>query len=164
MYRLAYRNFGTYQSWVVNHSVTAGSSVGERWYEFRSSPTSANLSVYQQGTHAPDGAFRWMGSIAQDKVGNLALGYSLSSSSTFPSIFITGRTPADALGTMDQEVPIVNGTGSQIDTANRWGDYTSMAIDAADDCTFWYTNQYYAVTDLFNWSTRLAAFKFKSCR
>jgi hypothetical protein len=164
MYRLAYRNFGDHQTWLVSHSVTAGSSVGERWYEFRSPATNANLSVYQQGTFAPDGNYRWMGSLAMDKVGNIALGYSQSSSTVFPSIFVTGRTPGDALGTMRSEVPIVNGTGSQVDTVSRWGDYTSMAIDAADDCTMWYTNQYYSVTDFFNWSTRVASLKFSTCR
>jgi hypothetical protein len=138
--------------------------VGERWYEFRSSSESTNLRVYQQGTYAPDTAYRWMGSIAQDKMGNLALGYSVSSRSMFPSIFFTGRTASDPLGVLAGEQPIVNGTGSQLDTASRWGDYTSMALDAADDCTFWYTNQYYQITARFNWSTRLASIRFNNCR
>jgi hypothetical protein len=164
MYRLAYRNFGDHQSWLVNHSVDVGTSVGERWYEFRAPPASTNLSVFQQGTYAPDATFRWMGSIAQDKAGNIALGYSASSKSLFPSIFITGRSARDALGTLAREVPIQFGAGSQVDTGSRWGDYTSMALDAADDCTFWYTNQYYSLTDSFAWSTRVASFKFNNCR
>ena len=105
-----------------------------------------------------------MGSIAQDKMGNMALGYSASSKRLFPSIFITGRNAGDAPGSLAQEIPVVFGTGSQVDTVSRWGDYTSMAIDAADDCTFWYTNQYYSVTDAFAWSTRLASFRFDNCR
>jgi hypothetical protein len=164
MYRLAYRNFGDHQSWVVNHSVDVGSSVGERWYEFRAPARSTNLTVFQQGTFAPDSTFRWMGSIAQDKAGNIALGYSASSRRLFPSIFISGRSAGDALGTLAPEVAITLGTGSQVDTVSRWGDYTSMALDAADDCTFWYTNQYYTLTDSFAWSTRVASFKFNNCR
>jgi hypothetical protein len=164
MYRLAYRNFsGDHQTWLVSHSVTAGSSVGERWYEFRAPENSTSLSVYQQGTFAPDSSYRWMGSIAMDQSQDIALGYSVSSSTLYPSISYTGRVPGDALGTMETEASIVSGTGSQLDTSNRWGDYTSMAIDAADDCTFWYTDEYYLTTTSFDWSTRLASLKFPSC-
>src|SRR6266850_1850616 len=163
MYRLAYRNFSDHQTWLVSHSVTAGSSVGERWYEFHAPENSTSLSVFQQGTFAPDSNYRWMGSIAMDSAQDIALGYSISSPSMYPSISYTGRVPSDALGTMESEAQIVAGTGSQSFTANRWGDYTSMAIDGADGCTFWYTNQYYMVTAQFDWSTRLASFKFPSC-
>jgi uncharacterized membrane protein len=163
MYRLAYRNFSDHQTWLVSHSVTAGSSVGERWYEFRAPENSTSLSVFQQGTFAPDSNYRWMGSIAMDSAQDIALGYSISSPSMYPSISYTGRVPSDALGTMESEAQIVAGTGSQTFTVHRWGDYTSMAIDGADDCTFWYTNQYYMVTAQFDWSTRLASFKFPSC-
>jgi hypothetical protein len=164
MYRLAYRNFsGNHQTWLVSHSVTAGSSVGERWYEFRAPENSTTLSVYQQGTFAPDSNFRWMGSIAMDQNQNILLGYSVSNSSIFPSISYTGRAPTDPLGTMQSEASIIAGAGSQINTSNRWGDYTSMAIDAADDCTMWYTNEYYMLTASFDWSTRLASLKFNGC-
>src|SRR6516165_7016129 len=164
MYRLAYRNFSAdHQTWLVSHSVTAGSSVGERWYEFRAPENSTTLSVYQQGTFAPDSKFRWMGSIAMDQNQNIILGYSVSSSSVFPSISYTGRAPTDPLDTMQSEASIQAGAGSQINTSNRWGDYTSMALDAADDCTFWYTNQYYMSTASFDWSTRLASLKFSGC-
>jgi len=163
MYRLAYRNFSDHQTWLVSHSVTAGSSVGERWYEFHAPETSTSLSVYQQGTFAPDSSYRWMGSIAMDSAQDIALGYSVSSSSLYPSISYTGRVAGDALGTMESEASIISGTGSQSDTSNRWGDYTSMALDGADDCTFWYTNEYYTVTATFDWSTRLASLKFPGC-
>jgi hypothetical protein len=164
MYRLAYRNFsGDHQAWLVSHSVTASTSVGERWYEFRAPETSTSLSVFQQGTFAPDTKYRWMGSIAMDSAQDIALGYSVSSSSVFPSISYTGRVSTDALGTMETEASIIAGAGSQISTSNRWGDYTSMAIDAADDCTFWYTAEYYMVTASFDWSTRLASLKFPNC-
>jgi len=104
-----------------------------------------------------------MGSLAMDQSQDIALGYSLSSSSIFPTIMYTGRQVTDPAGTMESEAQIFAGTGSQTDTSNRWGDYTSMAIDAADDCTFWYTNQYYVTTASFDWSTRLASFKFNNC-
>jgi hypothetical protein len=80
-----------------------------------------------------------------------------------PSINYTRQTVGDAVGTMEAEATIVNGTGSQKDTSDRWGDYSSMAIDAADGCTFWYTNQYYMITASFDWSTRLASIRFPNC-
>jgi hypothetical protein len=168
MYRLAYRNFGDHQTWLVAHdATTAAGQVGERWYEFRAPETSSVPTLYQSGTFAGplgDTNFRWMGSIAMDKMGDIALGYSISSRQIFPSINYTGQTAGDPLGTMGSEATIINGTGSQKDTGSRWGDYTSMALDAADDCTFWYTNQYYASIAAFAWSTRLASLKFPSCR
>jgi len=161
MYRLAYRNFGDHESLVVTHSVAAGSSTGARWYELRSPGTTP--SVYQQGTYAPDASFRWMGSIAMDQVGNIALGYSVSSSTMHPAIRYTGRVPSDPLGTLEAETSILEGTGSQTRNLNRWGDYSSMSIDPVDDCTFWYTNEYLNSNGTFNWNTRIASFKFSSC-
>jgi hypothetical protein len=105
-----------------------------------------------------------MPSIAMDKVGNLALGYSASDSSTHPAIRYTGRLSTDALNTMGIENRIIAGTGSQTTGLNRWGDYSSMAIDPVDDCTFWYANEYLASNGTFNWHTRLASFKFPSCQ
>ena len=163
MYRLAYRNFGDHESLVVDHSVTAGSSVGVRWYELRS--PNGTPTVYQQGTYAPDSAYRWMGSIAMDKSGNIGLGYSVSGSSLFPGIRYTGRLAGDPLGQMTQgEGTIVNGGGSQNSSnLSRWGDYTSLSIDPADDCTFWYTNEYLAASGSFNWHTRIGSFKLLGC-
>ena len=160
MYRLAYRNFGTYESMVVNHSVNTGNgNTGVRWYEIHS--PGGTPTVYQQGTYAPDSHYRWMGSIAMDQTGNIALGYSVSSSTMNPSIRFTGRIPSDVLGTMGTEQTILNGTGSQTNYT-RWGDYSSLTIDPIDDCTFWYTTEYLQSTG-FNWSTRIASFKFTSC-
>jgi hypothetical protein len=168
MYRLAYRNFKTskkgFQQFLVSHAVTGpNNQVAERWYEFRAFENSTVLHVYQQSTFAPDTTNRWMGSIAADKMSNILLGYSTSSSSMYPTVSYTGRLRTDPLNTMESEATVFAGTGSQTDTSNRWGDYTSMAIDAADGCTFWYTNQYYTVTTSFDWSTRLASFKFPNC-
>ncbi|HUY77283.1 MAG TPA: hypothetical protein VMV29_10960 [Ktedonobacterales bacterium] len=161
MFRLAYRNFGSYASMVVNHSVTVGTSVGVRWYELR--VTSGSVSVYQQGTFAPNSNFRWMGSIAMDKVGDIALGYSESSKSLHPSMAYTGRVPTDALGTMESENLFLTGGGSQTGSLHRWGDYSDMTVDPVDDCTFWYTNEYLKSTGSFNWSTEIVSFKFPGC-
>jgi hypothetical protein len=161
MYRLAYRNFGDHEALVVNHSVTAGASVGIRWYEIRG--VSGTPVVYQSGTFAPDSSYRWMGSIAMDKVGNIAVGYSVSSSTLRPSIRYTGRAPTDALGTLQAETSLLTGGGSQTGSLSRWGDYSAMTIDPTDDCTFFYTNEYLKSSGSFNWSTQIASFKFPSC-
>jgi hypothetical protein len=166
MYRLAYRNFGTHQSLVVNHSVDVAGSAAVRWYELRLS--GGNPVVHQQGTYAPDSTFRWMGSIAQDRVGNIAVGYSQSSATSYPSIRFAGRRVGDPLGTLTTgETTVVNGRGSQFgnppELAFRWGDYTSMAVDPSDDCTLWYTNQYQPANGLFNWHTRIASFVLPGC-
>lgn len=162
MHRLAYRNFGDHESLVVNHSVTAGSSVGVRWYEIRN-PNGA-ATVYQSGTYAPDSSYRWMGSIAMDKVGNIAVGYSVSSSSLHPGIRYTGRASTDPLGMLQGEnTVLISNNGSQNGGLNRWGDYSAMTIDPGDDCTFFYTNEYLKVSGSFNWSTQITSFKFPSC-
>jgi uncharacterized membrane protein len=162
MYRMAYRNFGDHDALVVNHSVAAGSSVGVRWYELRS-PFNGAFTLYQQGTFAPDSTYRWMASAAMDGAGDIAIGYSASSSSLFAAIRYTGRTPSDALGTMRAETSLLEGAGSQTGGLSRWGDYTAMRIDPSDDCTFWYTNQYQPSTGSFNWATFIGSFKFSNC-
>src|SRR5205823_14486866 len=166
MYRLAYRNFGDHESVMVNHSVAVSgkrhsSVTGVRWYELRN--PNGTPTVFQQGTYSPDATSRWMGSIAMDKVGDIALGYSASSSSVFPSVRYTGRTASDALGTMQAENIIKAGGGSQLPNLSRWGDYSAMTVDPADDCTFWYTNEYLKASGTFNWSTMIASFKFPGC-
>src|SRR5882757_5204956 len=161
MFRLAYRNFGDHESLVVNHSVMAGSSVGVRWYEIRS--PNVTPTVFQQGTFSPDSQYRWMGSIAMDQSGDIAVGYSASSSSNFPAVRYAGRVPSDPAGTMESENSIIEGTGSQTNGSSRWGDYSGMSVDPADDCTFWYTNEYLTTNGSFNWKTRIGSFKFTSC-
>ena len=166
MYRLAYRNFGTYAAMVVNHSVKLGTnkknqSTGVRWYELR--VNGGNVSVFQQSTWAPDSAFRWMGSAAMDKVGNIVLGYSKSSSSMFPSIFYTMRNASDPINTMQPEASIFGGTGSQLRTLARWGDYSSLSVDPTDDCTMYFTTEYLAGSGTFNWHTRVGKLKAGNC-
>src|SRR5215468_8970458 len=161
MYRLAYRNLGSHESLVVNHSVVAGSSGGIRWYEIQN--PNGTPTVAQQSTFAPDSNFRWMGSIAMDQAGDIAVGYSVSSSSVNPSVRFTGRTPSDPTSTMEAETNIVSGSGSQNGNLSRWGDYSAMTVDPVDDCTFWYTQEYMKTTGSFNWNTRIANFKFPNC-
>lgn len=160
MYRLAYRNFGDHESLVVNHSVAVGASSGVRWYEIQN-PNGTPV-VAQQSTFAPDGNFRWMGSIAMDVSGDLALGYSISSNNIFPSIAVAGQASADARNTLQPETPVISGTGSQ-EIISRWGDYSAMQVDPSDDCTFWYTQEYLKSSGDFNWNTRIANFKFPGC-
>jgi hypothetical protein len=133
MYRLAFRNFGDHEAMVVNHSVASSGLAAIRWYELRAAVSpSAAWSLYQQGTYAPnDGIHRWMGSIAMDQAGNIAVGYDASGTSHFPSLRYTGRAPGDTLGTMGTESSIKEGGGSQTG-ANRWGDYSALRIDPVD--------------------------------
>jgi len=164
MYRLAYRNFGTHESLVLNHTVDADSAdhAGIRWYEVRD-PGGAP-AIYQEGTYAPDTDHRWMGSIAMDAAGDIALGYSVSSSSIYPSIRYTGRLSGDPLGSMPQgETALMAGSGYQTHSSGRWGDYSMMGIDPVDDCTFWYTQEYIATNGSAPWRTRIGSFKFPSC-
>jgi hypothetical protein len=167
MFRLAYRNFSTFESMVVNHSIkgtgTGNAPSAVRWYEVRS-PGSSPI-IFQSGTvgGGSSSVALWMGSIAEDKNGDIALGYSSSGTTQDPSIKYVGRVPTDAKGKMESPATIVIGTGVQKNSFNRWGDYSSMAIDPTDDCTFWYAQEYYKTTGSFNFDTRLASFKFTTC-
>jgi hypothetical protein len=164
-WRLAYRKFDTYEAMVTNQSVQATpGTAGVRWYEIRR--TNGAYTLFQQGTYAPgDGVHRWMGSIAMDRQGNMALGYSVSNATTvFPGIRYTGRLSGDTAGQMTLgEVSIIEGSGSQLTRNSRWGDYTSMNVDPTDDCTFWYVNEYYQITSLANWQTRIGSFTLPGC-
>lgn len=162
MYRLAYRNFGDHEAWVVTHSVTAGTSVGVRWYELRGL-TTAIPSVYQQSTYAPTADYRWMGSAAMDRMGDIAVGYSVSSGTRYPSIAVSTRAPTDPLGTIGGETFVKNGAGSQTATLSRWGDYSSLTVDPVDDCTFWYSTEYLKASGTFNWSTWITHFTVPGC-
>lgn len=162
MMQLQYRNLGGTESLWVNHTVAAGAAIGfptgVRWYEIRN-PNGAP-SIYQQGTYQPDSNYRWMGSLAVDGQGNMALGYSVSSSSMYPSIRYAGRFANEPLGKLCvPETSLIEGTGAQINGFNRWGDYSAMTVDPTDDLTFWYTNQYYSLTG-DGWKTRIGSFRF----
>jgi hypothetical protein len=167
MYRLVYRNFGDHTTLLVSHSVTAGSSGGARWYEIHNPETGP--TVFQSGTYAPDSSYRWMPSMAMDQNQDIAVGYSKSSANAgdYPSLVYAGRTPGDAAGTLETEVVLQQGQGSQSSGGfDRWGDYTSMTVDPTDDCTFWFTEEYLQATGQnggFNWSTAIGSFTFPGC-
>ena len=161
MYRFAIRHFADHDRAVFNHAVGNGSRVAFRWYEIYDPAGTA--TVNQQGTYAPDGTYRWMGSMAEDQNGDVAVGYSASSSSMHPAIRFTGRVPSDPAGSLESEASIVEGAGSQTGNLSRWGDYTALQVDPSDDCTFWYVDQYQPTSGSFNWATKIASFKFKGC-
>jgi len=163
MYRLQFRKFNDHWSMVVNHTVNAGSGIaGIRWYELRK--TSGAWEVYQQATYAPsDNLYRWMGSMAMDTAGNIALGYSVSGTTIYPSIRYTGRLSTDPLNQMTiTERRIKDGGGCQTSTSQRWGDYSSLRIDPSAPTTFWYTTEYYSTTSSSSWQTRIASFTFEN--
>ena len=170
IWRLAYRNKGAFETMVTNQSVEALPGLGgTRWYEIRR--TGGTYSVHQQGTYALPGVHNWMGSIAADKSGNMALGYSVVNAvDVFPGIRYTGRLAGDPPGQMTLgEGTVISGTAAQASLNSRWGDYTSLNLDPVDDCTFWYVNEYYTVegaaqAPLGNgWQTRIASFKLPGC-
>jgi subtilisin-like proprotein convertase family protein len=170
MFPLHYRRIGEVESLWVNHTVSGTVGASVRWYEIRD--PSGTPFAYQQGTYAPDDDWRWMGSVASDREGNMAIGYSVSSENMYPAIRYAGRLVTDTLNVLGQdEVTMTVGMGSQVGwdlsrPVSRWGDYTAMSVDPVDDCTFWYTNEYYQSQvdgDGAYWSMRIGAFKFDSC-
>jgi uncharacterized repeat protein (TIGR01451 family) len=160
MFRLAYRNFGSREALVGNMSVRSSTVAGIRWYEINHATLGAP-SFVQQSTYQPDTTWRWMGSTAMDGNGNLALGFSASDSTIFPQIRYAGRLATDTPNTLAQgEQHLFDGGGGQHGTNNRWGDYSDLTVDPVDDCTFWYTQEYYATSGTFNWRTRIGKFAF----
>jgi hypothetical protein len=171
MHRLAYRNNGGTES-IMATGITAGATTTPahgaiKWMEWRGAAGSGAPTLFQSGTYDPTpttSEYRWMPSIAMDKAGNVALGYSKSSPSVIPGIYMSGRLSTDTAGTMGAETTVQAGIGVQTSGAgSRWGDYSSMTLDPVDQCTFWYTNEYLKTNGAFNWSTRIASYKFPSC-
>lgn len=164
MYRLVYRNFGSYDALLVTQSVDAqpGSTANLRWWEIRQ-PSANPPEVYQNSNFIPNTDARWMGSAAFDKLGNIGVGYSASSAAMNPAIKVSGRRKTDPKNLLRTEVLVQAGGGSQTGTLTRWGDYSTMQIDPADECTFWYTTQYIGSNGTFNWRTRIASFRFPNC-
>ncbi|OFW28432.1 MAG: hypothetical protein A3G76_04800, partial [Acidobacteria bacterium RIFCSPLOWO2_12_FULL_65_11] len=175
--RLAYRNLGgTRESLVVTHTVNvgadpttaAGHQAAVRYYEFGRNLPSGKFTTLEQATFAPDADSRWMGSAAMDRQGNLAVGYSVSGLLTHPSIRFAGRLAADPPNGLHQgEAELVTGSGVQLSTSGRWGDISALTVDPNDDCTFWYTTEYYTLasqaTSAIGWLTRIGSFKFPGC-
>lgn len=163
-FRLHYRDFGTHKTLIANHAIDINDftdHAGERWYELRKTGAGA-WTLYQSGSYAPDAQHRWMGNAAMNGLGDIGLAYSVSSSSVYPSVRYTGRTTSDPLGQMTMaEGVIATGTGSQLG-GNRWGDYSSITVDPADDETFWYFGEYVQATGSYEWNTKIGSFKVVS--
>jgi hypothetical protein len=157
MFRAQYRNFGDKEVLLLNHTVdaTGQGQAGVRWYELRRAQ-GGSWSVFQQATHAPDTVHRWMGSMAMDGAGNIAVAYSVSSGQTYPGLRVAMRGESDPSGTLGPEATIKDGGGSQTHISARWGDYSSMDVDPAHPCSFWFSSLYYPATTSAGWSTRIA--------
>jgi hypothetical protein len=179
MQKVQYRKIGSQESlWVLNTArPTTGSNTRPQWAQIDVTGGTITTTPVQQGFHAPDTTlYRWMGSLAADTTGNMALGYSTSNGTApnFPSIAYAGRLVTDPAGTLPQtETQLIAGGGSQIFTCGgsnclRWGDYSSMSVDPVDDCTYWYTTEFYETQAQGSnqpgiWQTRIGSFKFPSC-
>jgi len=162
MARVVYRRIGNRESIVAVHSVnTSSGGGGVRWYELRVDKK-RNVSVYQQGTYAPEGFYRWMASPAMDKSGNIGIGYSFGGTPHFAGQRFAGRLANDPKGTLTLgETVLVEGEAAQTNTL-RWEDYTQTAVDPSDDCTIWYVGDYLK-KDAANYSTRIGAFRMPAC-
>ncbi|HMT08459.1 MAG TPA: carboxypeptidase-like regulatory domain-containing protein [Pyrinomonadaceae bacterium] len=171
MKQVQYRNLSGAESLWVNHTTgttTATTPVGIQWAQINVTGTTVNTTPVQQQifNNGADGLHRFMGSLAVDKQGNMALGYTAANSTTHPDIRYSGRLAGDTLGTLPQtETSMLTGVTRNSQTSGgggRWGDYSSMTVDPIDDCTFWYTQEYYAALGT-NWQTRIGTFKFPTC-
>lgn len=167
-YRAGYRNFGKSESIVFNQTVRLSQvpyRAGVRLYELKRSDD--RFSVAEQSTIGDTNSSRWIGTAAQDHEGDLAIGYNRVSDSEQPSILYTGRLAGDPTGSIRNEATLITGTGVQKAFGWRWGDYSAMSVDPADDCTFWFTGEYYTLASQnfsdFTWLTRIGAFKFPQC-
>ncbi|MDQ6860551.1 MAG: hypothetical protein M3032_05265 [Verrucomicrobiota bacterium] len=159
LFRLAYRNFGDHEAVVGTYAVSANAVAGLRWFELRN-VTAGPVGVYQEGTYQPDSTWRWMSSAAMDGQGNLAIGYSASSGTINPQLRYNARLATDPVNILTQgESHLIDGTGSQSGTGNRWGDYSALTVDPVDDSTFWFTSEYYSTSGTYNWRTRIGSFK-----
>ena len=166
MPRLAYRNFGTYESFLVSHTIRVGlknPQTAVRWYELRDNGA-GTPEVYQSGNINPSGSvYRFMPSLAQDQAGNVAVGYSVSSGTVHPGIRAASWSLLNQ--TAPHEINIQTGVGDSEDSV-RWGDYTSMTVDPVDECTFWYVNEYLKanqVNGAITWDSRIAHFSISGC-
>jgi hypothetical protein len=162
MQRLVYRNGNGHESIVGLHSVdTAGGGGGVRWYEFRLDGK-RDPYLFQQGTYAPDGFYRWMGSIGMDRQGNIGMGYSFGGTPNFTGQRFAARLAGDPPGVLSlRETVLVEGEASQV-TGSRWEDYATTAMDPSDDCTFWYVGDYLK-KGAASYSTRIGAFRLPGC-
>jgi len=176
MQRVQYRNIsGTESLWVNHTTFVTGANTSPQWGQINVTSGTVHTPIVQQQIFRPDTTlFRWMGSLAVDNGGNMALCYSTSNATSphYPSLQCAGRLANDPLGTLTQgETDYIAGQGSGVfncggAVCHRWGDYSSLSVDPTDDCTFWHTNEYYnsqANGSLGNHQTQILAFKFPNC-
>jgi hypothetical protein len=163
MARLVYRRVAGHEALVAVHSVnTSAGGGGVRWYEFRLDRQRTPV-LFQQGTYAPDSAFRWMASAAMDSHGNIGIGYSYGGPRQFTGQRFAGRLAGDPPGVLTlREATLVEGEAAQTNTV-RWEDYTQTAVDPSDDCTIWYVGDYLK-RGAASYSTRVGAFRMPGCR
>jgi hypothetical protein len=163
MQRLVYRKVGGHESIVAAHSIyTQGGGGGVRWYEFRLDKQRDPV-LYQQGTYAPEGFFRWMPSIDMDKKGDIGVGYSFGGTPNFTGQRFAAQKAGDTKGTLSfHETVLANGEAAQTNTL-RWEDYVTTAMDPSDDCTFWYVGDYFKAGDM-GYRTKIGAFRLPNCK
>jgi hypothetical protein len=163
MWRAQYRNFGDHESLVANMvtDVDGADTAGVRWFELRR-PAGSWVVHDEDTVSRGDSVDRWMASVALDEAGNLVAGYNVVSGpgpNVFPGMRYSGRLVGDPAGTTPRgEVTIINGATSN--ASIRYGDYSALAVDPVDGCTFWYTAQHNQVGQ---WATRIASFRFDAC-
>jgi hypothetical protein len=192
MPRFAYRNFGSYESFLISHTVQTGPGLndcttncqdaqqtGIRWYELQGNGSNTP-AISQQGTISPDTTnFRFLPSITQDQNGNVVAGYSTSSPASNPGISVsywnlndpsgpfTAPTEVSILTSQGEEVPFDPTTGDVLNSG-QWGSYASITVDPTDDCTFWYVNEYWPTTivtgEPASWATNISYFQIPGCQ
>jgi hypothetical protein len=160
--RLIYRNFGDHESILAEHSVaTAAHGGGVRWYEFRLNKQRDPV-LFQQSTYAPDRFYRWLGSMAMDRQGNIGVGFSFGGDPNFPGQRFAARLAKDPKGRLTfHESVLAEGQASQTSTL-RWEDYTNIVVDPSDGCTFWFVGNYLR-SGATSSTTRIGAFKIPGC-
>jgi hypothetical protein len=162
MQRLVYRKVGAHESIAAAHSIAARDGGGVRWYEFRLDKK-GDPTLYQQGTYAPEGFYRWMPSIAMDKKGDIGIGYSFGGLPNFVGQRFAARQIGDPKGQLTlHETMLAKGEASQTNTL-RWEDYSTTAMDPSDDCTFWYVGDYLKEGDSA-YRTRIGSFRLPNCK
>ncbi|MGA9341312.1 MAG: hypothetical protein WBV61_03135 [Rhodanobacteraceae bacterium] len=164
----------TQMSLILSHTVAGDSGqAAESWLHFSMDdggspppqPAGLHKQIVDEGVYSPDPEFRFVGAAAIDSDGNIGVGYSRSSADSHPQIMVTGRSFNDPAGTLRDEQNCTDGiaNGSQTSSSNRWGDYSEMSVDPSDQCTFYYTDEYYPTTGGASWHTRVCSFKFPDC-
>lgn len=161
--RLAYRNLGDHESILAEHSIaTAAGGGGVRWYEFRLNKQ-RDAVLYQQATYAPDGFYRWLGSMAMDRKGNIGIGYSFGGDPSYPGQRFVARMANDPKGQLTFHESVLAEGGASQTGSLRWEDYTNIAVDPADDCTFWFAGNYLK-SGATSSTTRIGSFVLHGCK